>query len=1555
MLIPAVVFLALLPLFVVADWWDDFANNLATDLGPVIALFGEAPTKQFLSESLTYLDYFIFAMAPLGILTAVVSAIRVRGGSSLRAFIGRSQEGMGTIEAELCSSTSRDVCELYNNGGISRMIGRPRVLEVVYDPTADEYDSDGKETMTLYSVQEYFERNASGDGKRKWVEMVPRLGGILPDSPAEHPGKGGDLEARSSSYEQANTPKLFAPSPNLTLNVWMKKVPTVANYAAAAAGVVVQGGVLVLGAVLTYYLGLSREDSAVSQYGFPLTACGTVMLSAGVFLCAFLVGESTSERKFQQVNDEIGPGQQRGPKFAWLQPGGQRVGDQEFDAFAYTDRPEQYTTSWKASSNAIDAFARPADKTVPSRSQAAGGPMVFCAVALCVVGFICQFVGLRDIHPSVSMAQLAATLIMSFVRSLLRTQRLSPSKNLLEGVSDFVHGHELDWLALHLASRDNAPEDDATANKQTEAEVEYRPLWVVTGWSERFVSPGHDQSHVDISNSRHYVRCAWDSSSFLLHDDSDWNWGRKLVQASLNREGEERVRVFGSLAEVSWILSEREISPNKLSLTKRAFSLRKQLAKLTGQAASRPGSDLKVPASMQNWTADQIPIRGLAVQLASAIERVANTLFASDTIFKGRWRDSLSFYWAVPSSAIQRGYEPAPIYFSIRRTSNRGPWAADPIALEAALGLWSWSLRADARTDSRDESTGQRISGAEEITKYRIISTNINNETVWGLDHLDALMWLGVHGLHKHGLPSASTLYSPKTPGHIHGSHDLFEDNPYTTISLHSGLPSKLGNGPNVRLSCQRFFGWYAMPHLHALPHAWSSYSFQPHRVDAPIPLVCAQEIFGFSLQALFLIVDRLGGTFRHAMPGTSTSPILANDMVSEVVAIFRDSHLGSEEDSLLTILPAIGTRQLSTYEGFIRAIRRDVKNLRLSSQWGRGATLLHETVEYTWRCPEPSTPTWSRSAPPNLARSVLHYMHHIFLGQHENPKPDLPELKNMHVGWPWLQDRSKQGFSTLLELRDEYIQALSTNDPSEDTALSERPRVAGILRSLAIRKPLPLYRILRGLDAANDLVDEFLTLVVERALELGTNVSARDEAGKTALAIAAEKGMSKVVAILLEGGSVPELRDDDNMTALHHAARNGNLGVAQLLLWAKSDYTSERMVDKNGLTPLLHAARNSHGSITNFVIAYAGNADIMRDELDFLVNAELREDEQVAALKHFGTLWPELKSSTPRDHPFVACLERKKFRLATEFITSNVIGFDYQASIRASELFLAEIGFLPLAARSGNRQVVERLLEKHADIIPILEFGFAMVFAAMGGYTDILQLLIENERVKEDTVEENIKRARQDAELLVATQMVTINSHADDEHMNPLMFAVKYGQLGMVSFLAGIRLRGVQATVEGVELYEEGREPLLALAVGCVDNVIGQLRRANESPVSDGHADSIVDEAKARAENILKQLLGFFWGDKRLLGLMLDWQDADQQTALMIAVKKGLESGVGALLVSGADISLTNKEGKTARQIAEESGNQKMIAFFDEAAAEKKTSWSRLNFFQQGQPRYIH
>lgn len=93
-----------------ADGGDDFSNNFATDIAPLLALFGENVAKQFMADSMGWTDNIIFAMAPLGIITAIVGAIRVSGRPKwLKSVIGRARESRGNVEIELMSSTSTDV------------------------------------------------------------------------------------------------------------------------------------------------------------------------------------------------------------------------------------------------------------------------------------------------------------------------------------------------------------------------------------------------------------------------------------------------------------------------------------------------------------------------------------------------------------------------------------------------------------------------------------------------------------------------------------------------------------------------------------------------------------------------------------------------------------------------------------------------------------------------------------------------------------------------------------------------------------------------------------------------------------------------------------------------------------------------------------------------------------------------------------------------------------------------------------------------------------------------------------------------------------------------------------------------------------------------------------------------------------------------------------------------------------------------------------------------------------------------------------------------------
>ncbi|KAJ5211208.1 hypothetical protein N7491_011028 [Penicillium cf. griseofulvum] len=392
-----------------AGGWDDFANNLATDLAPFLSLFGEQITKQYLSESINVVDYFIFAMAPMGILTGVVSAIRVCGTPSLRAFIGRAQEGAGNAEAELCTSTSRDVCELYNSGGIARVFGRPKILEVVHDPDHDFSDPQD-DTAGIYTFQQYLERD---NGKALWRKETPsnrialwknkvmalwRTKTVVEKKP--------DPESAPESHVSHTPFTTFAP--NLSLNIGIKKQSKYVFYAIALLGLVLQVGVLAFAGFATYYLKWGNGNKSPESYACPLVIIGTVLVCGGMFHCAFLIGQSTEEdvwRRQENVSDKS--------SMYWIQPGSQIIGDQTFDAFSYTDcdnKLKKYITSKR--------------KNVSNESKLG----VWAAIGATTSGFVLQFTGLR-------------------ARAM---QRLKPKDNCFATFPDEVIGHELDWLALRI-------------------------------------------------------------------------------------------------------------------------------------------------------------------------------------------------------------------------------------------------------------------------------------------------------------------------------------------------------------------------------------------------------------------------------------------------------------------------------------------------------------------------------------------------------------------------------------------------------------------------------------------------------------------------------------------------------------------------------------------------------------------------------------------------------------------------------------------------------------------------------------------------------------------------------------------------------------------------------------------------------------------------------------------------------------------------------------------------------------------------------------------------
>ncbi|AOW13311.1 hypothetical protein LPB72_09665 [Hydrogenophaga crassostreae] len=128
---------------------------------------------------------------------------------------------------------------------------------------------------------------------------------------------------------------------------------------------------------------------------------------------------------------------------------------------------------------------------------------------------------------------------------------------------------------------------------------------------------------------------------------------------------------------------------------------------------------------------------------------------------------------------------------------------------------------------------------------------------------------------------------------------------------------------------------------------------------------------------------------------------------------------------------------------------------------------------------------------------------------------------------------------------------------------------VAGLLAALALTWPFSGFAETREelfRAAAVDNEASVVTMVLK-----GLNVGAKDEAGQTALLIAAQEGSLNVARFLLKQPSVKvEARNDKGESPLMMAAIKGHLELARELIKYKAE------VNKPGWTPLHYACANT-------------------------------------------------------------------------------------------------------------------------------------------------------------------------------------------------------------------------------------------------------------------------------------------------------------------------------------------------------------------------------------------
>ncbi|KAF8537728.1 ankyrin repeat-containing domain protein [Trichophaea hybrida] len=427
-----------------ADAGDDFANNLFSDLAPVLALFGEKVATQYMSQSMGWVEDIIFAMAPLGIITAIVCAIRVSGPRWMKAVIGRAREGNGVVEVELMSSTSSDVCELWNGDGVVRALGSAEVIELYYLDSSlpdQQDDQDDDQAILLESSPARRSEPTIYD-----FESAKRDKIILQRS-----------NPNTSSDASSETDKKAAP--NIALNISGQRVSDFEFKAVAFIGTLLQMGVIVFAGLSVLWPPwnsngkFTKGGKPVMPYAFPSMAAGTVALVIGMFLCAYIIERSTVEDTWTIQQNKM--------RVAWLQKGG-IVNDQQFDSYLIlrNDVTSKVPTNfwrgvsvwWAGLLTAIRVKLRANVKdnrqrvmTSRKKQNPQHGPLTTVAVSLSLLGFMAQFVGLRGLNWWVAIAQLLATAIMTVLRAVVR-------RNLVHDVKpqQIESGYELDTVARQI-------------------------------------------------------------------------------------------------------------------------------------------------------------------------------------------------------------------------------------------------------------------------------------------------------------------------------------------------------------------------------------------------------------------------------------------------------------------------------------------------------------------------------------------------------------------------------------------------------------------------------------------------------------------------------------------------------------------------------------------------------------------------------------------------------------------------------------------------------------------------------------------------------------------------------------------------------------------------------------------------------------------------------------------------------------------------------------------------------------------------------------------------
>jgi len=1418
-------------------------------------------------------------------------------------------------------------------------------------------------------------------------------------------------------------------APNISLNLHGGS-KTMDLCLVAICGIVLQFGMLVFSGFSVYHphfkMRFPKNGERVRPYAFPIMAVGTIILMIGMMICSAVVEQSTVEnifvpgKKYLETVPVNGQEEKLNARILWLQKN-HVVSDQSFDSFVIFGRNQSdprkcILTSQRTDPNAGSDTARqtpvsthmqpvqgnctptypPGDvnnsnevtDTAPEHSMkrifnivsgllsstgTTSEKLTLVGVVLGLSGFILQFQGLRSMNWSASIAQLVCIALMTVFRAIVRRGLIITPipKNVLDG-------HEMDWLALRIASNgsDFWPSDEQALNsKEERLRLDYRFV-IQDSCSNRF-EPYISAPCTQQSSSAD-TRSVGDEVK--VESDSVSDAQQSIVADSLSVPNETESDSSSDVQQQNATDTPRAPIAVGIESDGSPAAKRSSWTILTddqnfgsdGEDESRPGLGkaqhaMKVRQRLGMLTGWRSKISEPAIAVASSIDLVMNTLINS-SVGNSVW------CWFLKVRIDNRS--PEYIKFKIEHTESEGTWKSDPTEIEAALSLWNFQIREmEAKNKDSDTTKAFKVNWLQHDVELRRQVIRALGPDTGGLRRYIS-WWIG-DGIGLRDSTDNSARYIEEVPGRFLGPIGFFG----SESSDQSRFRPKYD--PAFRRLIRFSSDGSSLDHKRGVVAVNS---------EGPLEILLAQHMFTAFMWAIVKHdVSAMPPTFLHLREQTTIGHAdvfklddpkkllsfrLENKTLVGMANTIQQIGLGTVQDVYMCMIPSLSHTKRLPIAPLIDFVRREMKDYEVLGHWEKAIPVYVElfrickTLEKTQH---------------NSFHQATAIMIHIFLS-----------FCN------FLKLRMKQGRhgnnTHLLHFKDKILRELKPEEEQDSKNIRKSPSKLQSFHNL-ISNFATLYKIQGRLDldmwcdlvpqggeiGHNDVHISFQHPAVFSLIptmnswdvqdHIG-NINARDTLGWTPLHYAAlgVGGNESIISSLLHNGADPRAADLAEWTPLHYAIDTADKDCnLHSILWSYLEAGVDIEIrGRDGITPLHCAAKKGNIGATNLLLQ-AG------------LNIEIQDNSRMTPL-HWAAYNGGFKVTELLLHKGAFLEARDCYgRTALHMVTASALNTntkieviqllaDNNADINAK----ARDGSTALhtATNRGQEAVVRRLIDNGADKDARDSWGqTALHRAAYGGDEAIIRFLFEHHTDK-DVKDNSGNTALHIAACSETTVRLLLELGFDKDASNCF---------GQTAFYIAV-MNNDKAVVR--QLLKVGADPdkdsggwtplHVAARNGDVDLVQLLIEQGVVKHAQDGGGCTSLHIAAEHGDvNVARLLLehgadteaqdncgntplhtAAFHNREAALQLLIEHeskmeaQNNNGYTAFHIAALYDHKSAVYLLLEHGAEPSAQDKTGKTAFQLAVTRDNKEalrpLLGHQVDNGARDDRGWAALHFAAQ-------